>query len=150
MRQFTLAGRGLALACMIALCGSAQAQTQDDTTVAKAVAQNQAGEIAGGEPARWQRADGNRQTALKTLQKEIGAAYDEAKRACAKGPVGQRSACLQAARQTWQDDMKNAPAQLDAASGMGSVTTTTTTTTPVGTTTTSTTSAGTGTGMDGQ
>lgn len=143
MRQFTSPARGLALACMIALCGVAQAQ--DDTTVGKAVAQKQASEIAAGEPARWQRADGNRQAALKTLQKEIGAAYDEARRACAKGPAGERSACLQAARQTWQEDMKNAPAQLDAASGMGSVTTTTTTTTPAGTTTSSTT---TGTGVN--
>jgi hypothetical protein len=149
MRQFTSPGRSLALACMIALCGAVPAQAQDDRTVGKAVAQKQAREIDGAGPARWQHPDGNRQAALKTLQKEIGAAYDEAKRACAKGPAGERSACLRTARRTWQDDMKNAPAQLDAAGGMGSVTTTTTTATPAGTTTSSTTTgAGVGTNKD--
>jgi hypothetical protein len=53
--------------------------------------------------------------------------------------VGERSACLRTARQTWQDDMKHAPAQLDAAAGMGSVTTTNAITTPAGTTTSATT-----------
>jgi len=96
---------GLALASALALCGSAQAH--DD-----------AGK-AGGE---------GRQPALKTLQKEIGAAYDEARRACARGAASERSACLQKARQTWQDDMKAAPDQVQAAGGMGSVTTTRTTT----------------------
>jgi hypothetical protein len=79
------------------------------------------------------------QAALKTLQKEIGAAYDEAKRACARGPAGERAACLQKARQTWQADMKNAPAQVQAAGGMGSVTTTRTTTVGDSSTTTVTT-----------
>lgn len=101
MRTMTPAVRGLALACSVLLCGSAHAH-------------------AG--------ADAGQQAALKTLQKEIGAAYDEARRACAKGPAGERGACLQGARRTWQDDMKNAPAQVQAAKGMGSVTTTTTTT----------------------
>lgn len=97
--------RGLALACALALCSAVQAQ-------------NDAGNGAGE----------HRQAALKTLQKEIGAAYDEAKRACAKGPASERNACMQKARQTWQDDMKGAPAQVQAAGGMGSVTTTRTTT----------------------
>ena len=96
---------GLALACVFALCSAAQAQ-------------NDAGKAQGE----------SRQAALKTLQKEIGAAYDEAKRACARGPADGRSACLQKARQTWQDDMEGAPAQVQAAGGMGSVTTTRTTT----------------------
>jgi len=109
MRTMTPALRCLALACTLVLCGSAHAQPD---------------------------ADAGQQAALKTLQKEIGAAYEEAKRACAKGPAGERSACLQGARRTWQDDMKNAPAQVQAAKGMGSVTTTTTTT--VGDTSTTT------------
>jgi len=134
MRQFTLAGHGLALACAFMLCGGpAQAQNQpqvqvrDDTTVAEAVAQKQAKEIQAGDPARWHHDDASRQAALKTLQKEIGAAYDEARRACAKGPAAQRTGCLTTARQTWQDDLKNGPAQLEAASNMGGVTTTTST-----------------------
>jgi hypothetical protein len=135
MRQFTLTGHGLALACAFMLCGAAQAQnqsqnqSQDDTTVATAVAHKQAKEIQAGDPARWHQDDASRQAALKTLQKEIGAAYDEAKRACGKGPAAQRNSCLKTARQTWQDDLKNAPAQLEAARDMGGVTTTTTTTT---------------------
>jgi len=137
MRQFTLAGRGLALACAFMLYGAAQAQTQaqtqpraqDDTTVARAVANKQAREIQAGDPARWHQDDASRQAALNTLQKEIGAAYEEARRACGKGPAAQRNSCLKTARQTWQDDMKNAPAQLEAAKDMGGVTTTTTTTT---------------------
>jgi len=109
MRTMTPALHCLALACTLVLCGIAHAQPGNDA---------------------------GQQAALKTLQKEIGAAYEEAKRACAKGPAGERSACLQGARQSWQDDMKNAPAQVQAAKGMGSVTTTTTTT--VGDTSTTT------------
>lgn len=103
MRAFTTSPRGLALACALVLCAGAHAQEQ---------AQDGAG----------------RQAALKTLQKEIGAAYDEARRACAKAAAGERSACLQRARQTWQNDMKGAPAQVASAREMGSVTTATTTT----------------------
>ena len=128
MRQFTPARHVLALACMMVLCG-ATARAQDDTTVSKAVAQKQASEIGKGDPARWYREDPSRQAALKTLQKENGAAYDEARRACAKGAAAGRTACLQAARQTWQDDMKNAPAQVEAAGNMGGVTTRTSTST---------------------
>ncbi|WP_323144729.1 hypothetical protein [Massilia phyllosphaerae] len=95
----------LALACALALSGAAHAQND----AAKAESEG-------------------RQAGLKTLQKEIGAAYDEAKRACARGPANERSACLQKARQTRQEDMKAAPAQVQAAGGMGSVTTTRTTT----------------------
>jgi hypothetical protein len=105
MRTITPAVSGLALACSLALCGGAQAQTGND-----------AGNDAG------------HQAALKTLQKEIGAAYEEARRACAKRPSGARAACLEQARQTRQADMRQAPAQVQAAKGMGSVTATTTTT----------------------
>lgn len=128
MGQFDSAGRGLALACTLALCGGA-VHAQDDATVAKAVAHKQASEIRSGDPVRWRKDDGGSEAALKTVRKEVGAAYDEAKRACASGPAAERPACLQAARQTWQTDMKNAPAQVAAARDMGSVTTTTTRTT---------------------
>jgi hypothetical protein len=130
MRQAQTIGGGMLLACVLALSGAAAAQ--DDTTVAKAVAQKQSKEIHAGDPARWRSDDAGRQAAMKTLQKEIGAAYDEAKRACAKGAAAERSACLQAARQTWQQDMKHAPSQLASAKDMGSVTTVTTTTTGTG------------------
>ena len=104
-----------ALACALALCGGAHAQT----------AHTAAGD--------------GQQASLKTLQKEIGAAYEEARRACAGGAAGERGACLQKARQTWQEDMKNAPAQVQAAGGMGSVTTNRTTTVGDSSTTTVTT-----------
>lgn len=113
MRPLTPTVQGVALACALTLGGAAQAQSEAGSGAAE-----------------------GRQAALKTLQKEIGAAYDEAKRACARGPAGERSACLQKARQTWQDDMKGAPAQLQAAAGMGGVTATRTTT--VGDTSTTT------------
>jgi len=116
MRALTPAMRRLAIACTLALCGGAHATPQDGAD---------GGANGGGQ-----------QAALKTLQKEIGAAYEEAKRACARGPASERSACLQRARQTWQQDMKNAPAQIQAAREMGSVTATTTTT--VGNTNTTT------------
>lgn len=128
MKQFSSAGRGLALACTLVLCGSV-AQAQDDATVGKAVAQKQASDIKAGDPSRWHKDDAGSQAALKTVRKEVGAAYDEAQRACARGPAAERPACLQAAGRTWQEDMKNAPAQVAAARDMGSVTTTTTRTT---------------------
>jgi len=112
MRTFTAAGCGLALAGALMLCSGA---------------------------ARAQHGDADRQEAVKTVQKEIGAAYDEAKRVCAQGAAAERTACLQAARHTWENDMKNAPAQVDAARDMGGVTTTTTKTVGTASTTTSTT-----------
>lgn len=49
------------------------------------------------------------------MQKEIGAAYAEAKNACRESTAAERAACLKEARATYEQDMKNAPAQLDAA-----------------------------------
>ena len=108
------------LAALLASAGAlAQAQTQpqanDDSTVDKAVKVKQAGEIRSGDPSRWHKDDPSRQARLKTLQKEIGAAYAEAKNACRETASGERSACLKEARATYEQDMKNAPAQLDAA-----------------------------------
>jgi len=118
MRQPQQPWRAIALACTLAtLCASAGAQvhTQDDSTVAPAVKAKQATEIRRGDPARWYRGDASRQARLHTLQKEIGAAYAEAKNACREGAAAGRGACLKEARTTYEQDMKNAPAQLDAA-----------------------------------
>jgi hypothetical protein len=95
--------------------GQAQGQAHDDNTVGKAVAAKQAGEIRRGDPARWYRDDASRQARLHTLQKEIGAAYQEAKNACRDSAASDRGACLKEARATYEQEMKNAPAQLDAA-----------------------------------
>ena len=119
MRQPQRRLRTRALAGALALCAAAgaaaQAQTHDDSTVDKAVAVKQAGEVREGGPARWDREDMSRQARLRTLQKEIGAAYEEAKNACRKGGAGGRNACLKEARANYEQEMKNAPAQLDAA-----------------------------------
>jgi hypothetical protein len=117
MRQSQGPWRACALAGALAalFAGQAQAQTHDDSTVGKAVATKQAGEIQRGDPARWYRDDASRQARLRTLQKEIGAAYQEAKNACRGSAASERGACLKEARATYEQDMKNAPAQLDAA-----------------------------------
>jgi hypothetical protein len=122
MRQAQGYWRAIALAApLLALLASpgagaqTQAQTHDDSTVDKAVAVKQAGEIRRGDPARWYRDDATRQARLRTLQKEIGAAYEEAKNACRKDAAAGRGACLKEARANYEQEMKNAPAQLDAA-----------------------------------
>ena len=120
MRQPQQSSRAVALACAVATLLAAagtcmSAQAQDDSTVDPAVKTRQAGEIRRGDPARWYRDDPTRQARLRTLQKEIGAAYQEAKNACREGAAAGRGACLKEARATYEQDMKNAPAQLDAA-----------------------------------
>jgi hypothetical protein len=116
MRKATaiLFGALLASAGMAAQAQS-QPQVHDDSTVDKAVKTKQAGEIRSGDPSRWYGNDTSRQTRLKTLQKEIGAAYAEAKNACRGSAAAEHAACLKEARATYEQDMKNAPAQLDAA-----------------------------------
>ena len=120
MRQAQGYWRAVALAApLLALLAStgagAQTQAHDDSTVDKAVAVKQAGEIRRGDPARWYRDDATRQARLRTLQKEIGAAYEEAKHACRETAAAGRGACLKEARESYEQEMKNAPAQLDAA-----------------------------------
>jgi hypothetical protein len=121
MRQPQRSWRAIALTALLAAAAGAhakaqgQAQAHDDSTVSKAVAVKQAGEIQRGDPARWYRDDASRQARLRTLQKEIGAAYEEAKHACAGAAAAGRAACLKEARANYEQEMKNAPAQLDAA-----------------------------------
>ena len=90
MRQSQQTWRAIALACSVASLfaaagGGANAVAQDDSTVDPAVKVKQAGEIRRGDPSRWYRDDPTRQARLRTLQKEIGAAYQEAKNACREG-----------------------------------------------------------------
>jgi hypothetical protein len=140
MRQLPGIRCALALAGLLAATGAVQAQSQaeGDKTVDQAVKTKQAQEIRRGDPARWSQDDPNRQARLRTLQKEIGAAYEEAKKACKTAGTAERSSCLKEARATYEQEMKNAPAQLDAAPG-GSVQTTVQTTVGDSTTTTRTT-----------
>ena len=132
MRQTQRSLRAIALAAVLGTAAAgacAQAQTHDDSTVDKAVAVKQAGEIRRGDPGRWYREDPSRPARLRTLQKEIGAAYEEAKHACRETAAAGRGACLKEARASYEQEMKNAPAQLDAAPE-GSVQTTVQTSVP--------------------
>jgi hypothetical protein len=103
------------LACLLAAAGGmAGAQTSNDAMVAPAAASKQAQEIAGGDPARWYREDATAQQQWKTRQKEIGAALDEAKRACRQEPAAQRAGCLKAAQATYKEEMANARKETSA------------------------------------
>jgi predicted outer membrane protein len=96
----------LCAACVLAGAGAAAgAQTNSDATVAPAAAAKQAREISRGDPVRWYREDATGAERMRTGQKEIGAALDEAKKACRQGPAAERQACLKAAQDTWQKDM---------------------------------------------
>lgn len=93
--------------------GAETAARNTDAAVSPAVARQQAREIAQGDPARWYRDDPTRQARMRTLQKEIGAALQEAQNACKKQPPAARGACMKEARATWQQDMAQAKAQVD-------------------------------------
>jgi hypothetical protein len=102
------------LASALLATGAASAQN-GDRNVDPATATKQASEIASGDPSRWYRVDASATARLRTKQKEIGAALQEAKNACGKRPAAERNACLKQARATWQQDMAGARAQLDEA-----------------------------------
>ena len=104
-----------ACACLLGstLLAHAQTQTSSDALVEPAAASKQAREIAQGDPARWYREDATSQDRLRTLQKEIGAALQEARNACKKAPAAERKACMQEARATYQRDMAQAKARVD-------------------------------------
>jgi len=114
MRHLSTVLRGLCV-CLLGstLLAHAQTQTKGDAVVDPVAAKQQAREIAEGDPARWYREDVTRQAQLRTLQKELGAALQEARNACKKLPAAERNACLQEARATYQRDMAQARAQLD-------------------------------------
>ena len=113
MRKWNASRRGHALACALLAGASALPSMARD---------------GAGDEAR-----------LRTLQKEIGAAYDEAKRACGARPDAEREACLTQARRTRDRDLKDAPAQVASSASMDSVTTTRTVTTGADSHTTTTT-----------
>lgn len=89
-----------------------QTQTSSDALVDPAAASKQAREIAQGDPARWYREDATTQARMRTLQKEIGAALQEARNACKKAPAAGRNACMQEARAVYQRDMAQARARV--------------------------------------
>jgi hypothetical protein len=98
-----------ALACALAASAALVAQErQGDSAVAPAVAQQQKQEIRQGDPSRWYQQPGTQDGRLRNLQKEIGAAWAEAKKACAEQPKDQRASCLKDARATYEQDLANA------------------------------------------
>lgn len=109
--------RALAAATLLAAALGAHAQTtmtppSTDANVPPATAQKQAREIAQGDPARWFRENPSAAASLRRLQKEIGAALQEAQGACRQLPASERSACMSEARATYQKDMAGAKMQL--------------------------------------
>jgi hypothetical protein len=101
----------LLAAALLAAFTAAQAQTSGDRNVDPATANQQAAELARGDPARWHRPDASSAARLRTLQKEIGAALQEARNACRRSPAPDRAGCLDAARATYQQDMASARSQ---------------------------------------
>ena len=114
MRHLLHSACAAALACVL-VPGMALAQSSGDSTVSPAVASQQAREIAKGDPARWYREDATEQERLRTLQKEIAAAYEEAKAACRMEQAAARADCLKQARTTWQQDMAQVREQMRGA-----------------------------------
>jgi hypothetical protein len=114
--------RRVLVACLLAsACGMAGAQSSNnasnDAMVTPAAASKQAQEIARGDPARWYREDATAQQQWRTRQKEIGAALDEAKRACRQGAPAERPACLKAAQETYKEELAAARAEAGVQSG---------------------------------
>lgn len=68
-----------------------------------------------GDPARWYNADSSEQEQLRTLRKEIGAAYREAQAACRQLPGAERNSCARDARATYRQDLANARQLIEAA-----------------------------------
>jgi predicted outer membrane protein len=97
--------RLLAICLLAGASAPAAAQTSSDANVAPVAASKQAREIARGDPVRWYREDTTSAQRMKTRQKEIGAALDEARNACRQGPPAERPACLKAAQETWRQEM---------------------------------------------
>jgi hypothetical protein len=114
--------RPLSLRALVGLCAvvaaigtaTAQTNTSTDSNVPAATAQKQAREIAQGDPARWFRQNPGMGARLRNLQKEIGAALQEAQGACRQLSANERSGCMKEARANYQQDMAGARAQVMA------------------------------------
>ena len=95
----------------------AAAQTAGDATVSEPAAKQQASDIARGDPPRWHQEDVTEAQRMRTRQKEIGAALNEAKNACRQGPASERQTCLKAAQASWKTDMDQLRAETQAGAG---------------------------------
>jgi hypothetical protein len=107
MRQPFHIARVGALACALAACAVATAQTMNDSTVSPAVAKQQKQEIKKGDPARWYKPDSTRKAQVRNKEKEIAAAYKESQAACKKQSKDQRTQCMKDARVAYEHDMSD-------------------------------------------
>ena len=107
MRQPFHIARVGALACALAACAVATAQTMNDSTVSPAVAKQQKQEIKKGDPARWYKPDSTRKAQVRNKEKEIAAAYKETQAACKKQSKADRSQCMKDARVAYEHDMSD-------------------------------------------
>jgi len=87
---------------LLAACCAAQAQTTPP-----AVAAHQRQELRHGDPARWYKSDRNSAAQLRTLRKEISAAYAEARLGCRHMARPDRRDCMKEARDNYMADMGN-------------------------------------------
>ncbi|NRR28623.1 hypothetical protein HSX11_00175 [Oxalobacteraceae bacterium] len=93
---------------LLVICASMQTAVAQSHTTPPANASLQRQEMAQGDPARWYREDSTAAAQLRTLQKEIGAALQEANIACKRMPANERGNCIKEARATYKQDMANA------------------------------------------
>ena len=113
LSRFTKSIFGAALlGCL--LISSAKAQESSDANVPTATASKQAGEIARGDPSRWYREDVTPAQRLRALQKEIGAALQEAQGNCRRTASSTRASCMREARATYQQEMASARGRVKA------------------------------------
>ena len=95
----------------------AAAQTAGDANVSAPAAKQQANEIARGDPARWHQEDVTGAQRMRTRQKEIGAALNEAKNACRQVPAAERQTCLKEAQANWKTEMEQLRAEARTETG---------------------------------
>lgn len=107
----TLLRAAVACGAMI-LAMQAQAQvTGGDQNLPAAVVQQQAAQIARGDPPRWHVEDTSMAARLQTIRKETAAGLQENLGACRNGPAAERPACIKEARAIYQQEMAGAKAR---------------------------------------
>lgn len=99
-----------ALACgAVVLAMVAQAQvTGGDKNLPAAVVNQQAAEIARGDPPRWHKEDPSVAARLQTIRKETAAGLQENIGNCRNGPAAERASCIKEARAIYQQEMAGA------------------------------------------
>jgi hypothetical protein len=102
-----------AVACgAMVLAMLAQAQvTGGDQNLPAAVVNQQAAEIARGDPPRWHLEDSTLAARLQTIRKETAAGLQENLGACRRLPAAERAACVKEARAIYQLEMAGAKAR---------------------------------------